>query len=109
AAHDALQVLIDECWRGRRWVVESDIADCFTAIPHSGLMSAVEERICDRKDPRAAARVLACGSDGGWRGPPAGQRDAAGRVCFTVARQRLPAPVGSGVASRLWHFGALRR
>jgi RNA-directed DNA polymerase len=26
--HDALQVLIDETWRGRRWVVESDIANC---------------------------------------------------------------------------------
>src|ERR1700749_1710076 len=25
--HDALQVLIDECARGRRWVVETDIAD----------------------------------------------------------------------------------
>ena len=29
AAHDALQVLIDESWRGRRWVVETDIANCF--------------------------------------------------------------------------------
>ena len=28
SAHDALQVLIDECWRGRRWVVETDIANC---------------------------------------------------------------------------------
>ena len=28
SAHDALQVLIDECWRGRRWVVETDIASC---------------------------------------------------------------------------------
>src|SRR5665811_2026316 len=28
AAHDALQVLIDESWRGRRWVVETDIANC---------------------------------------------------------------------------------
>ncbi len=26
SAHDALQVLLDECWRGRRWVVETDIA-----------------------------------------------------------------------------------
>ena len=26
--HDALQVLIDESWRGRRWVVETDIANC---------------------------------------------------------------------------------
>ena len=46
--HDALQVLIDEAWDGRRWVAESDVADCFGAIPHSGLMSAIEERISDR-------------------------------------------------------------
>jgi len=26
---DALQVLIDECARGRRWVAETDIASCF--------------------------------------------------------------------------------
>ena len=38
SAHDALQVLIDECWRGRRWVVETDIASCFSAIPHGKLM-----------------------------------------------------------------------
>jgi RNA-directed DNA polymerase len=48
AAHDALQVLIDECWRGRRWVVETDIANCFEAIPHEKLMLAVEERVCDQ-------------------------------------------------------------
>ena len=24
SAHDALQVLVDECWQGRRWVVETD-------------------------------------------------------------------------------------
>jgi len=49
AAHDALQVVIDESFGGRRWVVETDIANCFTAIPHDGLMSALSERICDRK------------------------------------------------------------
>jgi RNA-directed DNA polymerase len=48
SAHDALQVLIDEAWGGRRWVAESDIANCFEAIPHSQLMSAIEERIVDR-------------------------------------------------------------
>jgi group II intron reverse transcriptase/maturase len=32
----------------RGWVAESDIANCFEAIPHSGLMAAVEERISDR-------------------------------------------------------------
>jgi RNA-directed DNA polymerase len=26
SAHDALQVLVDESWRGRRWIAESDIA-----------------------------------------------------------------------------------
>ncbi len=49
AAHDALQVLLDESFRGRRWVVETDIANCFSAIPHEQLMSVVEERVCDRK------------------------------------------------------------
>jgi RNA-directed DNA polymerase len=48
SAHDALQVLIDEAWRGRRWVVETDIANCFSAIPHDKLMQAVEERISDQ-------------------------------------------------------------
>jgi RNA-directed DNA polymerase len=41
-------------------VVETDIANCFDAIPHSGLVSAVEERICDRnvlKLIRALLRV----------------------------------------------------
>src|SRR6266702_1131452 len=48
SAHDALQVLIDESWQGRRWVVETDIANCFSAIPHDKLMRAVEERISDQ-------------------------------------------------------------
>jgi RNA-directed DNA polymerase len=47
-AHDALQVVLDEAFRGRRWVMETDIADCFEAIPHPGLMQAIEERICDQ-------------------------------------------------------------
>ena len=47
-AHDGLQVLIDESWRGRRWVVETDIANCFSAIPHEKLMQAIEERVCDQ-------------------------------------------------------------
>jgi RNA-directed DNA polymerase len=48
SAHDALQVLVDECGRGRRWVVETDIASCFSAIPHEKLMQAVQERVCDQ-------------------------------------------------------------
>jgi group II intron reverse transcriptase/maturase len=48
SAHDALQVLIDESWQGARWVVETDIANCFSAIPHEKLMQAVQERISDQ-------------------------------------------------------------
>jgi RNA-directed DNA polymerase len=49
SAHDALQVLIDEVWKGKRWVAETDIASCYEEIPHDRLMAAIEERICDRK------------------------------------------------------------
>ena len=38
SAHDALQVLIDECWQAGRWVVETDIASGFEAIPYDRLM-----------------------------------------------------------------------
>jgi group II intron reverse transcriptase/maturase len=61
AAHDALQVLIDEAWRGKRWVAESDIANCFEAIPHSGLMSAIEERISDRHILKLLRAMLRAG------------------------------------------------
>jgi group II intron reverse transcriptase/maturase len=61
AAHDALQVLLDESFRGRRWVVESDIANCFSAIPHDRLMSAVEERVSDRKVLKLLRAMLRSG------------------------------------------------
>ncbi|MCA1681264.1 MAG: hypothetical protein LC777_21135 [Actinobacteria bacterium] len=32
STHDALQVLVDEAWKGKRWVVETDIASCFEEI-----------------------------------------------------------------------------
>jgi RNA-directed DNA polymerase len=60
-AHDALQVLIDEAWRGRRWVVETDIASCFEAIPHDRLMQAIEERICDRAVLKVLRAMLRAG------------------------------------------------
>jgi RNA-directed DNA polymerase len=61
STHDALQVVIDEAWRGRRWVVETDIADCFSAIPHEGLMQAVEERIVDQPVLKLLRQVLCAG------------------------------------------------
>jgi len=61
AAHDALQVLVDEAWKGRRWVVETDIASCFEAIPHDRLMQAIETRICDRHLLKLLRAVLRAG------------------------------------------------
>jgi RNA-directed DNA polymerase len=61
AVHDALQVLLDESFRGQRWVVETDIANCFGAIPHDRLMSAVEERVCDRKVLKLLRAMLRSG------------------------------------------------
>ena len=36
STHDALHVLVNEAWRGRRWVVETDIANCLDASSHCG-------------------------------------------------------------------------
>lgn len=74
AAHDALQVLIDQSWSGARWVVETDIANCFEAIPHALLMKAVEERVCDQAVVKLLRSILAAGvmDDGQVRKPVTG-------------------------------------
>jgi group II intron reverse transcriptase/maturase len=74
SAHDALQVLIDESWRGRRWVVETDIANCVEAIPHAGLMQAIEERVGDRAVLSLVRMLLRAGvmQDGSLRRGVAG-------------------------------------
>ncbi len=61
SAHDALQVIVDETWKGARWIAESDIANCFEAIPHSGLMTAIEERISDRHILKLLRAMLRAG------------------------------------------------
>jgi len=73
-AHDALQVLIDESWRGRRWVVETDIANCFSAIPQEELMHAIEERVCDQSVLKLLRVILRAGvmEDGQVRRPVTG-------------------------------------
>ena len=54
-------MLIDECARGRRWVVETDIASCFSAIPHEKLIEAVEERVCDQPILKLLRAMLRAG------------------------------------------------
>ena len=74
SAHDALQVLIDESWRGKRWVVETDIANCFEAIPFDMLMHAVSERVCDSAVLSLLRAMLRAGvmQDGRIRRPVTG-------------------------------------
>ena len=73
-AHDALQVVIDESWRGRCWVVETDIANCFEAIPLNELVRAVEERVCDQSVLKLLRVMLRAGvmEDGQVRRPVTG-------------------------------------
>jgi RNA-directed DNA polymerase len=93
SAHDALQVLIDESARGRRWVVETDIASCFSAIPHERLMEAVEERICDQSVLKLLRAMLRAGvmEDGQVRRTAAGtpQGGVASPVMCNVYLHRL--------------------
>lgn len=53
--------MIDEAWRGRRWVVKTDIASKHEVIPHDRLMAVVEERICDRHILRLLRALLRAG------------------------------------------------
>src|SRR3954452_18631517 len=79
STHDALQVLIDEAWDGRRWVVETDIASCFEAIPHDRLMQAIETRVCDRHVLKLLRALLRAGvmQDGAVRAASRAPRRAA--------------------------------
>lgn len=61
SAHDALQVLVDEAFRGRRWLVETDIANCFEAIPHDQLLAAVQERVVDQPVLKLLRSMLRAG------------------------------------------------
>jgi len=74
AAHDALQVLLDQTWQNRRWVVETDIASCFEAIGHDRLMTAIEERVCDQQVLKLLRALLRAGvlEDGTVRRPVTG-------------------------------------
>ena len=48
SAHDALEVIRGEVNRGRRWVLDADVRDCFGSIDHDALMRLVEARVSDR-------------------------------------------------------------
>jgi len=55
-------------------VAETDIAGCFSAIPHEELMQAVEERVCDQPVLKLLRAMLRAGvmEDGQVRRPDTG-------------------------------------
>jgi RNA-directed DNA polymerase len=97
-ARDALRLILDECFRGRRWVVETDIANRFEAIPQERLMRAVEERIVDRQLLKLLRALLRAGvtEEGAVRRSVSGT--PRGGVILPLFLQRLPAPARSGLA-----------
>ena len=60
-------------------MVETDIANCFEAIPHDRLMSAIEERIVDRHVLKLLRAMLRAGVMEDGRGPAQRDRHSAGR------------------------------
>ena len=96
--HDALQVLIDESWRGRRWAAETDIANCFGEIPHSGLMAAIEERISDRHLLKLLRAMLRAGvmEDGAVRRDETGTPQGGVDFALSCATSICTGLTGSG-------------
>jgi RNA-directed DNA polymerase len=104
------QVLTDEAWRGRVWVVETDIANCFEAIPKDRLIQAVEERVCDQSMLTLLRVVLDAGvmADGVVRRSVTGTPQG-GPLSPLLCNVYLPPARSDGGHTRAWGPGPLRR
>ena len=49
STHDALEVVRVEASRGREWVLDADVADCFGSLDHEAVMGQVAHRVSDRR------------------------------------------------------------
>jgi RNA-directed DNA polymerase len=61
SAHQALDAIRTEVNRGRVWVVDADIANCFDSIRKEVLLDALRERISDRRVLRLIVGWLKAG------------------------------------------------
>jgi len=107
STHDALPVVLDEAWRGRLWVVETDIANCFEAIPLDKLMQAVEERVCDQTVLKLLRVILRAGvmQDGQVRRPVTGTPQGGGSTPPTQWATSGLVTLRVGVGGRLSGVG----
>jgi RNA-directed DNA polymerase len=74
SAHQALDAIRTEVNKGRVWVVDADIANCFDSIPKEVLLDALRERISDRRVLRLIMGWLKAGvfADGALLHPETG-------------------------------------
>jgi group II intron reverse transcriptase/maturase len=49
SAPDALEVVRVEVNRGRDWVLDADVSDCFGSLDHDAVLAQVARRVCDRE------------------------------------------------------------
>jgi retron-type reverse transcriptase len=49
STHDALEVVRVEADRGRDWVLDADVSDCFGSLDHEVVMNQVARRVSDRR------------------------------------------------------------
>ena len=49
SAHQACDAIRAEANRGREWVVDADVRDCFGSIGHAALLAQVARRVSDRR------------------------------------------------------------
>ena len=99
SAIDACEGVRVEANRGREWVLEADIRDCFGSIGHDALMAQVARRVCDGAMLRLIRSWLRVGvlEEGDIRA--ADGRNPTGLTNFTVARQYCLARLGRGMAA----------
>jgi retron-type reverse transcriptase len=91
-------------------VVETDIADCFEAVPKDRLIQAVKERVCDQSVLALLRVVLGAGvmADGVVRRSMTGTPQ--GGPLSPLLSQRVSAPARPGVGhTRAWGPGPLLR
>jgi RNA-directed DNA polymerase len=49
SAHQAIEAIRVEANRGRHWVLDADVRDCFGSIDHDALVAQVARRVADRR------------------------------------------------------------
>ncbi len=64
--HTALRE-VETNWKGTRWFIEGDIADCFGSLDHKVMLSTLAERIHDGRFLQLIERMLQAGYLEDWR------------------------------------------